>query len=331
MSYANWTAATKAIKAVAAKNAAAGGPAVDAQIRSAHFDRFLSRIFADQEDSEWLLKGGTGLLARVPQARATKDVDVATTNIGSIDEAVEALQQCVDRDLGDHLRFELTSQTETGLADNQPGVQTRRLTFTCYDAQTQRAVSKVPVDLVLAHPPVGKVEVRNPANRIDLPRQLPAYPYRLFPIADQIADKVCATVSTNYPGGRHSSRVKDLLDLVVIARTQRLDLDDLRSAIGTKRLLSDLPPFTEFTTPPAWEKRYRDLATQVHLTDELTTLKAARHLVAQMVTPALTTTVEHPTQTWVPGDGWLDSAEADERDETDTAEATFRRQAHNTS
>ncbi|WP_163543486.1 nucleotidyl transferase AbiEii/AbiGii toxin family protein [Occultella kanbiaonis] len=323
MNYASWTATAKAIKAVAARNATAGGPAIDAQIRSAHFDRFLSRVFADQENAAWLLKGGTGLLARVPQARATKDVDVAAPDTGSLDEAVEALQECVARDLGDHLRFELTSQTETGLADNQPGVRTRRLTFTCYDVQTQRVVGQVPVDLVLTHAPVGPVEVRDPANRINLPRDLPAYPYRLFPIADQVADKVCATVSTKYPGGRRSTRVKDLLDLVVIAQTQRIDLNDLRAAIATKRVLSKLPPFTEFTTPPDWEKRYRDLAVQIRLTDELATLDAARDLVAQMVTPALTTTVAHPAQTWVPGDGWLESAEAAVRDEAGTVASTF--------
>ena len=46
---------------------------VDAQIRQARFDRFLLRVFADGEESEWLLKGGMSMLAREPRARTTKD------------------------------------------------------------------------------------------------------------------------------------------------------------------------------------------------------------------------------------------------------------------
>jgi hypothetical protein len=34
--------------------------------RQARFDRFLSRVFAKGERSEWLLKGGMSMLARVP-------------------------------------------------------------------------------------------------------------------------------------------------------------------------------------------------------------------------------------------------------------------------
>jgi len=49
-----------AIKDAAKKAAAHAGPgvsaaSVDAQIRQARFDRFLSRVFAEGERSEWLL------------------------------------------------------------------------------------------------------------------------------------------------------------------------------------------------------------------------------------------------------------------------------------
>ena len=35
-------------------------------IRQAYFDRFLCRVFSDGDESEWVLKGGSGMLARVP-------------------------------------------------------------------------------------------------------------------------------------------------------------------------------------------------------------------------------------------------------------------------
>ncbi|MGH8777149.1 MAG: hypothetical protein ACRDWI_19065 [Jiangellaceae bacterium] len=63
-----------------------------------------------------------------------------------------------------------------------------------------------------------------PANRLHLRGPLVTHPYRLYPVADQIADKVCATMETNYPGGKRSSRVKELVDLVALAHTQTVDL-----------------------------------------------------------------------------------------------------------
>lgn len=62
-------------------------------------------------------------------------------------------------------------------------------------------------------PPVGTIETIEPAHRLAHPRPLAAHPYRVFPIADQIAEKVCATMYDKYPSGRRSSRVKDLVDL----------------------------------------------------------------------------------------------------------------------
>lgn len=43
---------------------------VDERIRQAHFDRSLCRIFSEGDGSEWVLKGGTGVLARVADGRA---------------------------------------------------------------------------------------------------------------------------------------------------------------------------------------------------------------------------------------------------------------------
>ena len=62
-SYADWRSLELAIKDAAKKAAQQAGPGVsaatvDAQIRQARYDRFLSRVFARGEESEWLLKGG---------------------------------------------------------------------------------------------------------------------------------------------------------------------------------------------------------------------------------------------------------------------------------
>ncbi|WP_222851172.1 hypothetical protein [Phytoactinopolyspora mesophila] len=65
-----------AIKEAAKKPARQTGPGASAatlaQIRQARFDRFLSRVFADGDQSEWLLKGGMSMLARVLRSRTTQ-------------------------------------------------------------------------------------------------------------------------------------------------------------------------------------------------------------------------------------------------------------------
>ena len=76
--------------------------------------------------------------------------------------------------------------------------------------KTNTQIDTVVVDVVVGPPPIGRPEVIEPANRLHLRRPLVTHPYRLYPVADQIADKVCATMDTNYPGGKRSSRVKDL-------------------------------------------------------------------------------------------------------------------------
>ncbi len=60
--YASPHAVEQAIKS-AAKQANTENPTlrIDDLIRQAHFDRFLCRIFSEGEESEWVLKGGTGI------------------------------------------------------------------------------------------------------------------------------------------------------------------------------------------------------------------------------------------------------------------------------
>jgi hypothetical protein len=300
--YASWRSLELAIKDAAKKAAQQAGPgvsaaSVDAKIRQARFDRFLSRVFAQGEQSEWLLKGGMSMLARVPRSRTTKDMDLAAQQATNLTEAERALTELVDVDLGDHLTFRLIRSTPTGLGDNQPGVATRRYVFACIDVDYDTQIDTVVVDIVVGPPPVGRPEVVEPANRLRLRRPLVTHPYRLYPVADQIADKVCATMHTNYPGGKRSSRVKDLVDLVVLAHTQTVDLHELRIAIAAKQKLSDINPFGHFDIPADWTRTYPKTAKGVPVAESFTAMTAAE-LVATFIDPALDK--DSNTEIWNP-------------------------------
>lgn len=316
--YRDWRSIELAMKEAAKKASREAGPnvraaTVDAQIRQARFDRFLSRVFADGESSAWMLKGGMSMLARVPQARTTKDMDLAAERAGDLAEAEAALVRAVDVDLGDHLTFRLLSSMPTGLGENQPGVLTRRYVFSCVDTGGafggEREVDQVKVDVVVGSGPIGQPEVIEPANRLHLRRRLVTHPYRLYPVADQIADKVCATMDVNYPTGA-SSRVKDLVDLVVLARTQQVHLEELRAAIATKRTLGKIPPFDHFRVPDEWATTYPNVARGVPGAQDITEA-AAEAYVAQLVDPAVNGTAEDLERVWVPGAGWTDHDEVE--------------------
>lgn len=174
--YGDWRSLELAIKDAAKKAAAEAGPkvsaaTVSAQIKQARFDRFLSRVFADGENSEWLLKGGMSMLARVPRSRTTKDVDLASLHATDVAEAEQALTKLVAADLGDHLTFRLIRTAPTGQGDNQPGVATRRFVFACIETTNDIEVETITVDVVVGPAPVGQVEVVEPANRLHLRRR----------------------------------------------------------------------------------------------------------------------------------------------------------------
>ena len=58
--------------------------------RQALRDRFLCRVFSDP-DERFILKGGSGLLARIPNGRATRDIDFTTASRESSEAALAAL------------------------------------------------------------------------------------------------------------------------------------------------------------------------------------------------------------------------------------------------
>lgn len=101
-----------AIKA-AAQEAAHADPSMSAsdRISQEYFRRFLSRVFSNGGDPQWVLKGGTGILARVGSARSTRDIDLLHRK-QSLEGALDELKKSVMTDLGDFFRFEYVEHTD---------------------------------------------------------------------------------------------------------------------------------------------------------------------------------------------------------------------------
>jgi hypothetical protein len=261
-------------------------------VREAIFDRFLCRVFAEESET-FVLKGGTGMLARIPTARTTLDIDLAAKE-RTLDAAVAALRAAAAIDLGDHFRFQYRDMQPLLEGEGQPYTDGARIRFDTYIGAAKK--DGISIDLVLGHTPTTPPVTAAPANRLLLPR-LKTYDYRLYALVDQIADKVCACEGVYGVTGGPSTRVKDLVDLVLIARTQTVDGTDLTHAIHAERARRGLPDRDTFTAPATFGRTWRTEAGKANLPPELD-LVAAVILASHLVEPALTDTASG--RTWQP-------------------------------
>lgn len=116
-------------------------------------------------------------------------------------------------------------------------------------------------------------------------------------MVDQIADKICATHMLY--SGSPSSRQKDLVDLVVFARTHEINGLALRRAIETETRRRGLAAFERVQVPPTWGSEYSRMAKRVPHCHGFTNIKSARVLIEGFIEPALRSEVDD--RTWNSG------------------------------
>jgi len=264
----------------AAKKAAAADPSlsINVRIRLEYFNRFLSRVFCEGADSEWLLKGGTGMLARLPSTRTTLDIDLYRDGF-TLDQALADLRRLASTDLGDHFRFEYAGHEKSIGGEEQPYTEGYVVSFEAFIGPRNKG--SLNVDLAVGVGLTAPVTTTEPANALDLPR-LVRHEYRLYPVVDQIADKVCAIMQTYHE--RPSSREKDL---AVLAVTQNVDGTALGIAISTEARRRLMEPFDHFAVPSDWGRRYAKLAKPVPYCADYSTVDLARDLVTRFINPSL--------------------------------------------
>ncbi|KDP89779.1 MULTISPECIES: nucleotidyl transferase AbiEii/AbiGii toxin family protein [Clavibacter] len=280
--YVSGAAAGAAINSAARSAARSGSTSAHDLVTQTTFDRFLCRVFADDKPA-FVLKGGLGMLARMPQSRATRDIDLAASE-GDVAAAVEELIARVSVDLGDHFRFAYRSQTDLLTGDNQPYTGGCRVTFDAYLGVASRG--KVDIDLAVGHMPTAQPERHVPANRLTR-LNFRTHDYFLYPLVDQISDKLCATLQPYGPSGLPSSREKDLVDLAMIAMFQAVDAAELRMAIAQEFRLRGLEPTPRFTVPPEWGVAFRAMAARTPLAPSRSQLEDAVALVRALLDPVL--------------------------------------------
>jgi nucleotidyltransferase AbiEii toxin of type IV toxin-antitoxin system len=224
------------------------------------FDRVAARLAADRA-SGWILKGGAVLEFRLrSKARTTKDMDLAACPDSGPeldgqavrDLLIEALS--IDED-GDGFLFQVSSPIE--LTADTAGRGGWR--FSVGSRLAGRAFATVRIDVVSRGAEIASTE------RLPLPNYLEfaGTPLRDIEAVDRrqhFAEKLHA-LTRDY-GGRPNTRVKDLVDVVLLIENGLAADAALAEAVrhvSAVRATHDVPKVLP-DLPPGWTSEYTELA-----------------------------------------------------------------------
>jgi len=245
------------------------------------FERFLARL-NEVAPGDWLLKGGFALDLRLAdRARATRDVDLDWQ--ADEEELAETLIEAAGISGDDFFTFAIE---RTGMAPERLGGSHR---FRVTASLAGRPFETFLLDVALRS---SLVDERDTLTTTDLlsfaeiePVEVPA-----VPLERHIAEKLHA-YTRRYGDDQPSSRVKDLIDLVLMGELASFEYDRLRDAIVStfrERDTHELP-----TSLPAasadWAQPYRVLAAEVGLEPDLS---SGHRAAATFLDPVLADTTD---------------------------------------
>lgn len=116
-----------------------------------------------------------------------------------------------------------------------------------------KRMQPISIDLVIDEIPLDEAELVTPADRIPV-EGVEAFDYLVYPVENALADKLCAMLERH--GGRPSSRVKDLVDILVYAVTCPIDGSKLAANIKREAGARKICLPGHFVLPEGWEGRF---------------------------------------------------------------------------
>jgi hypothetical protein len=232
--------------------------------RQVAFDRLLCRLFQDKT-SPWLLKGGYAMELRIRAARTTRDIDLAlrkssaTPKEWNVETVTAMLRQDSAINLADG--FEFTISDPTLALDAAPYGGAR---FTVMAQMAGRRFAQFHLDVSsgdVLREPYEILEGRDWFGFAGLSRARVS----VVSSEEQFAEKLHAYTLPR--AGRENSRMKDLVDLVLLIEQAKLDATRLRTAIREtfqRRKTHDIP--RALTSPPtSWSETFAEMAAECSL------------------------------------------------------------------
>lgn len=261
------------------------------------FERLLARL-ADSGD--WILKGGFALELRYGwRSRPTRDIDLSTGLASQ--EALRRLRTAITGSASpDGFAFDLR-ETESEL-QGAPGGGVR-----------VRVIARIAgidfarfhVDLASGDTVVGDPETMTGTDLLSFAQIAPVR-FPVYPVAQHLAEKLHAYT---LPRTQENSRVKDLLDMAMIATQESIEAETLAASVRATfdTRATHQPPPTLPEPPASWRAPFERLANEAPgalVTDCLD----AHALAARLLDPILADAVRG--MWWDPtARGWRRDAE----------------------
>ena len=264
-----------------------GIPAQRFQQRIA-FERILARL---APDGEWVLKGGFALQFRYGlQTRPTRDVDLRTPL--DVMVALDRLRQTIATSMiADNFSFELGE-----VAQEMQGAPGGSLRVRVLTRVAGLEFVTFHIDLSSGDALVDAPDLLRGSDLLQFAAVAPVT-FPIYPIVQHLAEKLHAYT---LPRGQENTRVKDLVDLIIIAASETVEADRLfRSVEATFDVRGTHPIPNRLPEPPvSWAKSFTTIAAQA-VSPPLTDLQAGYALAAQLWDPFLANHSVH--QIWLPG------------------------------
>ncbi|GAB3159777.1 hypothetical protein GCM10027059_06500 [Myceligenerans halotolerans] len=222
------------------------------------FQRLLRRL---AHDGRWVLKGGYLLEARLgSRARATRDLDLTAQE--PLDDLRDAIVDAMAEDIdGDGFVFHVTRAREHLVDSQEAGGPGMHLSISANLAG--KPFTQIRLDVVARPGEVsGGVEpVRLPVVVAELdwePVVVPA-----VDLAQHLAEKFHALTKL-FAHPRPSTRVKDLLDITLLAEAGLVEAEPLAhrllAVFGARDAAAPLPDLPD--PPAAWTEEYASMASE---------------------------------------------------------------------
>ena len=185
--------------------------------RRVAFDRFLARIFM-QEKSDFFLKGGYSMELRISQARATKDIDL--TYLRRVKNSEELLIELIFQDLQEIARIDLQDHFVFRIEKSQfdlKNVPYGGARFPIVSLIDGRLFVRFQLD-VGADAVVDEVDEVKGNDWLNF-CGVSAPQISMISVTQQFAEKLHAYTLPR--DGRFNSRVKDLIDLILLLKMKK--------------------------------------------------------------------------------------------------------------
>jgi hypothetical protein len=234
--------------------------------REVAFDRLLCRLFANP-DAPWLLKGGYAMELRIKAARTTRDIDLALKRLPrseggweeNLGDVLELLRDAGGKNLEDFFDFVIGEPIEDLEAAPYGGSRfpvNARLagrSFVKFQLDISTGdILREPYEILRGHVWLGFAGIA-------------AGNFPAISSEEQFAEKLHAYTLPQH--GRENSRVKDLVDLVLLINQGRMNVGRLRADIRdtfARRKTHDVPEALS-EPPSSWVKVFAELAAECRI------------------------------------------------------------------